>query len=510
MKQKKALICVPVCSASVEALAREVALAATTADLIELRLDCLTRSEFEESAPAIKVAQETGVPLIVTLRPVSEGGHRELPFSERKTFWSTYGESLSPALLDLELDLVHSFAADPPPGWDWDRVICSHHDFRGVPAELESLYERMAATPARILKIAVQAHDAVDCLPLFALLDRAGRAGRELIAIAIGPSGIPTRVLGPAAGGFLTYGAMAPGRGTADGQLTARDLGELYRIQQIDRETLITGLLGFPVGHSVSPHIHNAAFASRKMNAVYLPFAVRDVSGFIKRMLDPRTRELYWRLHGLSVTAPHKVAVMDHLDWIEPSAQEIGAVNTIVVADQTLRGYNTDALAVLQPVIDRLGSIRDARCAVIGAGGVASAALWSLRNVGAHTTLFARDAQKGQALADKFGARFESLGRNRWAGFDVLIHATPLGTLGDLKDSTVATADQLQDAGLVYDLVYNPLETRFMREARGAGCEAIGGLPMLVLQAAEQFRLWTNEAPPLEVMHQAANRAFVD
>jgi shikimate 5-dehydrogenase len=145
---------------------------------------------------------------------------------------------------------------------------------------------------------------------------------------------------------------------------------------------------------------------------------------------------------------------------------------------------------------------------VIGAGGVASAALWSLRNEGAHTTLFARHELKGQSLADKFGARFERLERNRWTGFDVLINATPLGTLGDLKDSTVATADQLQDAGLVYDLVYNPLETRLMREARVAGCEAIGGLPMLVLQAAEQFKLWTNQAAPLEVMQLAAGRAF--
>jgi shikimate dehydrogenase len=199
---------------------------------------------------------------------------------------------------------------------------------------------------------------------------------------------------------------------------------------------------------------------------------------------------------------------MDQLDWIEPAAKEIGAVNTIVVADQSLRGYNTDALAVLQPVIDKRGALRDARCAVIGAGGVANAALWSLRNEGAQTTLFARDGAKGQALADKFGARFERLERNRWKGFDVLINATPLGTLGDLKDSTVATADQLQDAGLVYDLVYNPLETRLMREARGAGCEAIGGLSMLVLQAAEQFRLWTNEAAPLEVMQLAASHAF--
>jgi shikimate dehydrogenase len=340
------------------------------------------------------------------------------------------------------------------------------------------------------------------------LLDRAQGDGRELIAIAMGAAGVATRILGPSRGAFLTYGALAAERGTAPGQPTARELRDVYRVHEIDKETKITGLVGLPVGHSVSPHIHNAAFAAMDMNAVFLPLEVRDVSVFIRRMVDSRTRELDWNLRGLSVTAPHKSAVMKYLDWIDPAAKEIGVVNTIVIEDGALRGYNTDAMAVLQPAIEKLGSLRDARCAIIGAGGVASATLWSLSNEGANVTLFARDDAKGRVLAQKFDAGFETLGSAQWAGFDLVINATPLGTRGALEDLAAATADQLRGTRLAYDLVYNPDETRFMREARAAGCEAIGGLPMLVLQATEQFRLWTASEPPIEIMREAARRAL--
>ena len=169
------------------------------------------------------------------------------------------------------------------------------------------------------------------------------------------------------------------------------------------------------------------------------------------------------------------------------------------------RFANTDAIAVLQPVIEKLGSLSGARCGIIGAGGAASAVLWSLRNVGADTTLFARHEEAGQALANKFGARFERLKTAQWQGFDLVINATPLGTRGPLESFTVATAAvQLRGARLAYDLVYNPGETQFMAEARAAGCDAIGGLSMLALQAAEQFRLWTRCEPPLAVMREAA------
>ena len=315
-------------------------------------------------------------------------------------------------------------------------------------------------------------------------------------------------MLGPSRGSFLTYGALTRESATAPGQVTAAELRDLYRLYSLNHRTQIMGLIGLPVAHSVSRHIHNAAFAALDINAVYLPLEVRDVSGFMRRMVDPRTRELDWDLCGLSVTAPHKFAVMEYLDWIEPAAKEIGAVNTIVAQEDALRGYNTDAMAVLQPVIEKLGSLRDARCAVIGAGGAASAALWSLRNEGARAMLFARNEDRGQTLAERFDSGYARMGGAQWSGFDLVINATPLGTGGRLEGLTPATADQLRGARLAYDLVYNPAETRFMREAHAAGCEAIGGLSMLVLQAAEQFRLWTAREPPVAIMREAASRAL--
>ena len=200
--------------------------------------------------------------------------------------------------------------------------------------------------------------------------------------------------------------------------------------------------------------------------------------------------------------------MIEFLDWIHPAAQEVGAVNTIVIEGESLRGYNTDALAVLQPVLERVGALRDARCAVIGAGGAAKATLWSLRNEGARVTLFARNSQKGRDLAATFSAEFGSLEGATFQDFDLVINATPLGTKGSRQSETIAAADQLRGTRLAYDLVYNPSETLFMQEAREAGCETIGGLSMLVLQGVEQFKLWTGLEAPLSEMRQAAEGAL--
>jgi shikimate dehydrogenase len=214
---------------------------------------------------------------------------------------------------------------------------------------------------------------------------------------------------------------------------------------------------------------------------------------------------LVWRLRGLSVTAPHKSAVLKHLDWIEPSARDIGAVNTIVVEDETLRGYNTDAAAALAPLTGLLQP-GGARVAVIGAGGAARAVLWSLREQGARAVVFARDTGRARETAQRFDAQIASLQDASFDGFDIVINATPLGTRGDSEQETPARVEQLRGARIVYDLVYNPSETRLMREARAAGCDAIGGLPMLVAQAAAQFKLWTGQPAPLEVMREAAEQ----
>ena len=512
MKSSPAKICVPVCVRRVNELALAISGAAELGEIVELRLDYLDESERPALLPYLRERlNRVSTPMVLTFRPAEQGGHAAIDSETRHRFWTSLINISRTALIDLELDLVLRFAAEVPSrgaAIDWSRVICSHHDFRGVPSDLDQIYERMAATPARILKIAVRADDATDCLPVFGLLERAQREGREMIAIAMGQAGIMTRILGPSRGSYLTYGAVDDENATAPGQLTAKALREVYRIDKLDQQTEIVGLIGNPVGHSFSPQIHNAALEAAAVNAVYIPFQVADAAQFMRRMAHPKSRELGWNLRGLSVTAPHKSAVMSQLDWIDAAAREIGAVNTILVTEDGLHGYNTDAAAFIRPLRRMFGSLEGARCAVIGAGGGARAALWALLQAGAHVVLFARDPDKARSAAEAFGVEHRALSPRPLDTFEVVINATPLGTHGELEHDTPATADQFRGVRLAYDLVYNPLETRFLREARAAGCETLGGIEMLLAQAVEQFKVWIGKDPDVEVMRGAALRAL--
>ncbi len=472
-----ARICVPVCEKDLDALRRTC----EWGDFIELRLDCLEEIPNDVS----ELIQSLARPVILTLRPTEQGGHRKLTLEQRQRFWSTAprGESI---WWDIEGDLVNDLEPD------WSHVIVSHHDFSTIPNDLEKIYDRLAQTPAAVIKVAVHANDIVDCIPVFQLLDRARREGREIIAIAMGNAGIATRVLGPSRGSFLTYGALDDESATAPGQVNARKLRSLYHLDTIDDETMICGLAGLPVMHSVSPYIHNTAFVSQAVNGVYLPFEVHDAIAFCKRMVHPRTRELSWNLRGLSITAPHKQTVMECLDWIEPEAKEIGAVNTVVVENDRLLGYNTDAAGLIAPLLKRFTTLDDMKVAIIGAGGAARAAIWVLQRQKAKVTLFARNVNKARALADLFGISCTSLAEASFAGFDLVINTTPVGS-GAHKDQSPVTKEQLSGSRCVYDLIYNPAKTLLLREAHEAGCETLGGLEMLVAQAELQFELWTGK-----------------
>jgi 3-dehydroquinate dehydratase/shikimate dehydrogenase len=469
-------ICVPVCEQKLDALRDACERAVEPADLIELRLDCL------ESTPEnlTELLQNVSVPVILTFRPSEQGGHRQLTREDRIEFWKTAprGEKI---WWDVEGDLANEISPD------WSRVIVSHHDFNGVPDDLNDLYKRLAATPAQVIKIAVQAQDIVDCIAVLKLLDR---ADREIIPIAMGNAGIATRVLGPSRGAFLTYGSLGDESATAPGQVTARNLRSLYHIDKIDHDTMVCGLIGLPVMHSVSPQIHNGWFAAERLNGVYLPFEVKDLGGFLKRMVHPRTRELNWNLCGLSVTAPHKQTVMDHLDWIEPDAREIGAVNTIVIEADRLLGYNTDAPGFIDPLLRKFESLAARRAAIIGAGGAARAAIWALIKQNANVTIFARNISKAESL----GVSCQPLASATFKDYDLVVNTTPLGS-GAYIDQSPVTAEQLNGVHCAYDLIYNPADTRFLREARQVGCDTIGGLEMLVAQAKLQFELWTGKKP---------------
>lgn len=478
-------VCVPVCEKDLSAFKSACERAPALADVVELRLDCL---EPQDVSAAVSDLSTFLCPVILTFRPSEQGGYRDLSRDERLAFWKTQAARCDEVWWDVEGDLARDLSPD------WSRAIVSHHDFSGVPSDLQTIYERLAQTPAQVIKIAVQANEIVDCIPMFELIDRARGEGREVIAIAMGNAGIATRVLGPSRGGFLTYGSMDEDSATAPGQVNARKLRSLYNIDAINSETMVCGLVGQPAMHSVSPHIHNAAFAHEGVNGVYLPFEVTDVKSFVKRMVHPLTRELNWNLRGLSVTAPHKQTVMDCLDWIEPETREIGAVNTVVVERDRLLGYNTDVAGFIDPLHKRMGSLDGKAVAIIGAGGAARAAVWALKKEGANVMVFVRDVSKVNFPC-------KPLASASFKEYDLVVNATPVAPV---------TQEQLSGARLVYDLVYNPIETQLIKEAREAGCETLGGLEMLVAQAKFQFELWTAKKPSEAIMYESALTGLQD
>jgi len=507
--EPKPIICVSICESGISAVEKAIAEAGEPSDLLEIRLDCLDQSQVRESFQALDdLLAKSQRSTILTYRPVNQGGHHEIDDRNRFNLWMLERQTKN-VFLDLEQDLAtDQELLDSFPALDWNRVICSFHDFLGMPADLGTLYEQMASTPACILKVAVQANDATDCLPIFALLERARAEGREMIAIAMGEPGIMTRILGPSRGAFLTYASPEDARATAPGQITAQQLRQVYRIEQINQLTEIFGIIGSPISHSLSPRIHNAAFAAADTNAVFIPFEVRDLPNFIRRMVHPRTREIAWNLRGLSVTAPHKVAVTHHLDWIEPTAREIGALNTVLIDEDGLRGHNTDATGFIRPLDAMLGSLSGLRCAVIGTGGAANAAVWALRKEEALVTVFGRNPQRAESLAKRFDVDSRPLEGACFKTFDVVVNATTLGTSGGSQRKTPVSADQLAGARLAYDLVYNPQQTEFLRQAETAGCQMIGGIEMFIAQAEEQFRLWTGSAAVDGVIRSTVERAL--
>ncbi|MFZ4629103.1 MAG: shikimate dehydrogenase [Blastocatellia bacterium] len=499
----RSYICVPITESVGERCLAALREADGVADAIEVRLDYLAEGELPgvlawlgEHGAAVEAA------LILTFRPREQGGRREVTLAERQAFWQGVGVEVLAAAswVDLEWDLVESWADEGCPV-AWEKVICSWHDFAGTPVDLDERYDRMAATPAAVVKMATMVGRVEECARIFGVIEQA-RGRKPVIALGMGLAGLSTRVLSLSRGALLTFGSLRRGAESAAGQPTIDELRDLYRAKRLSPETEVYGVIGNPVGHSRSPRIHNRALGVLGRDGVYLPFPVEEIGRFVEEMVRPATRRIDWRLRGLSVTIPHKMAIMPFLDQIDETARKIGAVNTVVVEGAALHGYNTDVSGAMRP-LEALVDLKGARVAVIGAGGSARAICYGLQLRGAVVTLHARDVAKARVLAKEFGAAVAPL--SDFAGnVEVVINCTPVGMQGHSEGESPLPAESLRGVGLVYDLVYTPEETRLLREARAAGCRTLGGLEMLIGQAAEQFRLWTGQEAPLEAMREAA------
>lgn len=496
----KGNICISICATTADELFEKIARAEPLADVVEVRFDCLDENEIENGLDNLPYIEKT---YLLTYRPEEQGGRRKLTLEQRVKFWL----KAIPRVHGRDFMIDHEFETDFRMNLIKNVSIVSMHFFSDTPPDLAQTYGIIEHLTGKTAKIAAKAYDITDALSVWKLLETAKGLNRKIIPIAMGEAGKWTRILGLAHGALMTYASLDADGATAPGQITAEDMIDVFRVKELDRETEVFGIIAGDTTYSMSPYIHNQAFKEAGMNRVFVPLQVADLSEFIRRMVRKETREVELNFHGFSITNPHKQAIIPFLDELDETARAIGAVNTVKINNRKLFGYNTDASGFIRPLLDAFGDIKGARAVVFGAGGAARACIYALNQAGANVTVLARNPHIGEHLADEFGIKFEMLiADGSRLETDVLINATPIGTKGATENETLAYATQLADVKLVYDLIYNPEETRLIREAKTAGCETLGGLDMLIGQAVLQFEIWTGESAPAGVMSEAVKK----
>jgi 3-dehydroquinate dehydratase/shikimate dehydrogenase len=375
-------------------------------------------------------------------------------------------------------------------------LILSYHDFRAT-RNLERTLEKMAAIPADFYKIVSTATTLYDNVTMMKFLEKYGDR-YSLVGLCMGEQGIISRLLGVRAGSVFTFASISPEEKTAPGQVTAQELRNTYRIEQMDAATRVYGVAGDPVAHSLSPVIMNTALRRENVNGVYLALHAKTLKDLLACVRDIP-------IHGLSITMPYKEAVLKHLDNTDSHTTKIGACNTVVRAqDGKLYGFNTDTAGVVRPLEARI-TLEKAKILVLGAGGAARAAVFGLKERGAEVYILNRNAGPAQKLAHQARARTAKRVDLKKLAFDVIINATPVG-MGNTRESPLNENEI--NARYVFDMVYDPPETRLMKLARERGAEVIPGIEMFVHQAARQFEIWTGKPAPWDDMLRVVTLAL--
>jgi 3-dehydroquinate dehydratase / shikimate dehydrogenase len=375
-------------------------------------------------------------------------------------------------------------------------VILSFHDFRAT-RNLEKTLEKMLKIPADFYKVVSTATTLSDNVAMMKFL-QAESEKNALIGLCMGEQGTISRVLSVRAGSVFTFGAVNADRKTAPGQISAQQLRSIYRIDQVDAATRVYGVAGDPIEHSLSPIIMNTALRRENVNAVYLPLHAKTLKDLVYCM-----REI--PLHGLSITMPYKQAIMPYLDNSDSHTSRIGACNTVVRGQEgKLYGFNTDTAGVVRPLEQRL-SLEGAKVLVVGAGGAGRAAVFGVKERGAEVWILNRSSVKAQKLARQAKAHTIKRADLRRLAFDVIINATPVG-MGNARDCPLKD-DEIQ-ARVVFDMVYEPVETHLLQVARSKGIAVVSGIEMFVHQAARQFEIWTGKPAPAGDMLRAVTAAL--
>lgn len=407
------------------------------------------------------------------------------------------------SLVDLEIESVEAASSDQFEKFSaavrkaGAALLVSFHDFARTRG-LKDAVDRIEAFEPDMVKVVSTAQTLTDNLAVLRLIEDRAQS-TCMVGIAMGEEGIVSRVLGPGAGSAFTFASVEEGSETAPGQVSGATMRKLYRADKLNADTRVFGVAGNPIAHSLSPLMHNTAFRAAGINAVLLPLKVRALSDLLTLMTE-------LPMSGCAVTMPLKQQVLPHLAHMDPLTERIGACNTLRVGgDLKLQGFNTDVAGIVVPLEQRM-RLKGARIAVLGAGGAARAAVFGLVDKGAEVFVVNRTHENAVALAKDAKARALRHDQLAKTEFDVIINSTPCGMAGSQQPLPIAENEL--NASLVFDMVYNPLETPLIKLAKSRGIPVITGLEMFVQQGVRQFEIWTGKPAPVQEMTSVVRRTL--
>ena len=453
-------------------------------DICELRLDLLSPSEVAKAADFPSMVD---IPVILTLRRVSDGGKCTLQEKARRSLLIDTMKNGGFSYVDIEDDVKKSDVEEAAHSLGM-KVIRSYHDFDGVPADIFSRVHSLASR-GDVAKIAVTPHNTADVMTLFRINEELKDVPK--IIIGMGEWGVATRILYKKMGSILTFGSN--GKAVAPGMISARELKLLYRADQLNDNTGIYGIVGNPVMHSLSPQIHNPGFHKIHYNAVYVPFLSESIRSFL-------TLAEMLRMRGFSVTVPFKVDVVKYLGNITREVKQIGSCNTVVRVPNMWKGTNTDYYGFIHPIEKEIDDGRIKSALVIGAGGAAKAIVWALKMRNVKVMIVNRTKSKADELARLYGVGSDSLDNiSQYEGkVDLVVQATNMGLHPD-EDVNPAEKFHFSGKEIAYDIVYKPKYTKFLIAAEKAGCPLKFGWDMLMEQGKLQFESFTGYHYPKDV-----------
>lgn len=498
------MLCVLIaCGSHNRMMTEHAALAADGVKLVELRLDFLRKPP---ELPRLLTSRPSAT--IVTLRRPCDGGQWKDTESRRQVILRN-AIAMGVEMVDLELDIASSI-----PRFGQTQRLISYHNLEETPEDLLALYKKLKACDPDVIKIATMPKSIDDVHRLLRFVAACNTAKKKIptIGISMGELGAMSRALAGKYQMPFTYATFSESRVIAPGLMYYKKLRDDFHCEKINSDTAIFGIIGDPIGHSLSPAIHNASFTAAEINAVYLPFRVSTEDA--RRMIDVASD---LGIHGLSVTIPHKQTVMEKLTQQDTAVTGIGACNTIIFDGGERIGYNTDYVAAMVAMERACGGGKGSeapknvlggrRAIVLGAGGAGRALAFGLVRRNVLTTITDKDPDRASSLAASLGAEWCAWGARHTIPVNTVVNCTPIGMHPNVNETPFDRAS-LQRNMLVFDAVYNPENTLLVKNAYDRGCKVVTGVEMFIGQAMLQFRLFTGQKGSSQLMRSVLKKSL--